>query len=91
MFLDSHPLIHHLHLGILRSYTKLDLVSFGCSFEYVMYFEMDFFVLSKWSYKVEGAKTNTPPRTNTYEHLPIANTLLSLTVPHGVEVSNPTE
>jgi hypothetical protein len=27
--------------------------------------------------KVEGAKTNTPSKTNTYELLPIANTLLS--------------
>jgi hypothetical protein len=26
--------------------------------------------------KVEGAKTNTPPKTNTYKRLPIANILL---------------
>ena len=26
--------------------------------------------------KVEGAKTNTPSKTNTYKRLPIANTLL---------------
>ena len=25
--------------------------------------------------KVEGAKTNTPPKTNTYNRLPITNTL----------------
>jgi hypothetical protein len=27
-------------------------------------------------HKVEGAKTNTPRKTNTYKRLPIANTLL---------------
>ena len=27
------------------------------------------------SYKVEGAKTSTPSKTNTYKCLPIANTL----------------
>ena len=26
--------------------------------------------------KVEGAKTNTPPKTNTYKRVPISNTLL---------------
>jgi hypothetical protein len=26
--------------------------------------------------KVEGAKTNTPPKSNTYKRLPIANTLI---------------
>jgi hypothetical protein len=29
--------------------------------------------------KVEGVKTNTPPKTNTYKRLPIANTLLQST------------
>ena len=28
------------------------------------------------THKVEGAKTNTPPNSNTYTHLPITNTLL---------------
>ena len=45
--------------------------------------------------KVEGAKTNTPPKTNTYtytyKHLPIANTLLPSIVSHDVGVSGPTE
>ena len=41
--------------------------------------------------KVEGAKTNTPSKTNTYKCLPIANTLLPRTVPGGVGVSRPTE
>ena len=27
-------------------------------------------------YKVESANINTPPKTNTYKRLPIANTLL---------------
>ena len=27
------------------------------------------------TYKVEGAKINTPSKSNTYKHLPIANTL----------------
>ena len=42
-------------------------------------------------YKVEGAKTNTPPKTNTYKRLPTANTLLPWTIPHGVRVSGLTE
>ena len=41
--------------------------------------------------KVEGAKTNTPPTTNTYKHLPITNTLLPWSVPHGVGVYGPTK
>jgi hypothetical protein len=41
--------------------------------------------------KVEGAKTNILPKTNTYKRLPIANTLRPWTVPHGVGVSGPTE
>ena len=41
-------------------------------------------------YKVEGAKTNTPSKTNTYKRLPIANTLQPWTVPGGVGVSRPT-
>ena len=47
--------------------------------------------LSNLRYKVEGAKTNTPPKTNTYKRLPIANTLLSWTVSRDVGVSGPTE
>ena len=39
--------------------------------------------------KVEGFETNTPPKTNTYKSLPIANTLLSWTVLHGVRVLGP--
>ena len=35
--------------------------------------------------KVEGAKTNTPPKTNTYKRLPIANTLIPWTIPHEKE------
>ena len=83
MFVDSHPRFHHLHLGISRPNTKLDrchshfLIIFGCLFEYIMYYEMEIFVLNKWSYKVEGAKTNTPPKTNTYKHLSSVNTLPS--------------
>jgi hypothetical protein len=36
--------------------------------------------------EVEGAKTNTPSKTNTYKRLPITNTLLLWTVPGGVGV-----
>ena len=42
-------------------------------------------------YKVEGAKTNTPPKTNSYKRLPITNTLLPWSVPHGVGVYGPME
>ena len=41
--------------------------------------------------KVEGANTNTPPKTNTYKRLPIANTLRPWPVPLGVGVSMPME
>ena len=41
--------------------------------------------------ETKGAKTNTPSKTNTYKHLPIADTLLSLIIPHGVGVSMPME
>ena len=41
--------------------------------------------------KVEGAKTNIPPKINTYKRLSIANALLSWTVPHGVGVYMPIE
>ena len=37
------------------------------------------------SFKVQG------PKTNTYEPLPIANTLLPWIVPHGAGVLGPTE
>ena len=37
-------------------------------------------------HKVEGAKTNTPPKINTYKRLPIANTLWPWTIPRGVGV-----
>jgi hypothetical protein len=40
--------------------------------------------------KVEGA-TNTPPKTNIYKRLPIANTLLPCTVSRDVGVSRLTE
>jgi hypothetical protein len=40
--------------------------------------------------KVEGVKINTPPKSNTYKHLPTANTLLPWTNPHGVGVPKPT-
>ena len=43
------------------------------------------------SSKVECAKTNTPPTTNTYKRLPIANTLRPWTVPCSGRVSAPTE
>ena len=36
--------------------------------------------------QVHGAKSNTPPKINTYERLPIVNTLQPPTVPHGVRV-----
>ena len=36
--------------------------------------------------KLGSAKTNTLPKTNTYKHLPIVNTLLPWTVPHSVVV-----
>ena len=49
------------------------------------------FRYKKKLYKVEGAKTNTPFKTNTYKRLPIANTLHPWTVPDGVRVSGPTE
>ena len=42
-------------------------------------------------HKVEGAKANTPSKTNTYKRLPITNTLLPWTVPGGVGVSGPTK
>ena len=41
--------------------------------------------------KVEGAKTNTPPKANTYKRLPITNTWWPWTVFHDVGVSRPTE
>ena len=41
--------------------------------------------------KGEGSKTNTPPKTNTYKRLPIANTLLPWIVPHDVGVLQPTK
>ena len=41
--------------------------------------------------KGEGSKTNTPPKTNTYKRLPIANILLPWIVPHDVGVLHPTK
>jgi hypothetical protein len=38
--------------------------------------KVEILMLIKWSYKVEGAKSNTPSKTNTYKRLPITNTLL---------------
>ena len=40
--------------------------------------------------KVEGAKTNTPSKTNTYKHLLVANILLPWTVSRDLGVSGPT-
>ena len=38
---------------------------------------------------IGGAKTNTQPKSNTYKCLPLANTLLPLTILHGKECSGP--
>jgi hypothetical protein len=40
---------------------------------------------------VEGVETNTPPKTNTYKRLLVANTLLRWITPHGVGVPKPTK
>ena len=39
--------------------------------------------------KVEGARTNTPPQTDTYKLFPTANTLLPRIVSHGVMYKRP--
>jgi hypothetical protein len=39
--------------------------------------------LFPYSIEVEGAKTKTPPKTNTYKGLPITNTLLPQSISHG--------
>ena len=41
--------------------------------------------------KLEGAKANTPAKTNTYKRFPFTNILLPWTFPHGVGVPRPTE
>ena len=43
-----------------------------------------------WLIKAEGAKPNTPPKTNTYKRLPLVNALLPGTIPNGVGVRGPT-
>ena len=42
------------------------------------------------SLDVEGAKTNTSLKSNTYKRLPFTNTLLPWTVPHAIGVAGPT-
>ena len=42
------------------------------------------FIFDHNTSKVHGAKTNTPPKLNTYKCLPNVNTLLPRTIPHGV-------
>ena len=38
------------------------------------------YVQEDFNIKVEGAKTNIPPKTNTYKRFPFANTLVPWTV-----------
>ena len=46
---------------------------------------------SEHAYKVDGAKSNTPPKTNTYKRLQIANSLRPPTIPCFVRVYGPME
>ena len=41
--------------------------------------------------KAEGAKTDTPPKTNTYKRLPIVDIALLRTIPNGAWVFEPME